>query len=137
MQKETGSKSQDHEKLIGIGGPYSAMVDRVVCPTEKKHSTGSTGQDESQSPSGKYLSTLKRVRKREAKAKKDIRYQRRNSLRIAENVLISEEETNSNQQSIKQSQKERCGADMGDQEERSSDHFDITLSAFKMIKKET
>ncbi|KAL9673996.1 hypothetical protein QQ045_030260 [Rhodiola kirilowii] len=114
------------------------------------------------------MSSLKRVRRKSAKVKKDIRYLRRKKVRPLgvvqepgasyfslsqprEEMQVVEEEVRSSSSrkeveeslhqpcdselAADQTQLGSCGTGEGLQEERSSDHFEKTLSAYKLLKR--
>ncbi|KAL9689839.1 hypothetical protein QQ045_010230 [Rhodiola kirilowii] len=139
--KECGSIKKDQKKLKGIGGPSSALSDGEVCSSEKVLNISNSEQSDSQNLSEKYMNILKKVKRREAIAKKNIRYQRRKHLRSLGNDQEPIEGVTPLQQPsegaivVRKSQEGSYGTGEGHQEERSSDHFEITLSAFKVMKR--
>ncbi|KAL9679400.1 hypothetical protein QQ045_017259 [Rhodiola kirilowii] len=78
----------------GAGGPGSSRLGRGVGPREKvqmEDNLDRFDQEESLSLSDKYMSMLKKVKRRQTKVKKDSRYQRRKNLRAFRNDLVPED----------------------------------------------
>ncbi|CAM8900863.1 unnamed protein product [Rhodiola kirilowii] len=138
---ESDINTEKQKKLVDFSGLGSSLLARSECPRDKKQSSVNSELERSACLSDKYLSVLKMVRRSEAKGEKVLRYQRRKQLQLLGNNQIPEEEVRpllqprDEAQVVEQSQKESSGAEGVQQEDRSSDHFEKTLSAFRMLKR--